>query len=113
MRREMVLGAAVAAGFPMEVAVLNVHPQGQAHVGFGGELFADGLLGGRPTELENGRVAALQHVSGHSDFHRAAIAGIGNEIPNRWGTWLKGSQTREIKRRDEPVGVDPNPETLD
>src|SRR5258706_7632073 len=108
----MVFCATVAFGFRMEIAVFDVDAHGQAHVGLSGEVPGAVLHTDRAAEMKQGRVALFKHLSAQLDFHRAAIARISHKVPNGGRTRLKSSEAREIKRRDETIGVDPNANAL-
>jgi len=61
MGAEMMLGPVVMFRFPVEISVLNIESQGEAHVGFSRELFAASFSGTRPLELKDGGVASFKH----------------------------------------------------
>ena len=46
------------------------------------------------------------------DFHRAAVAGVGDKSPAGGRAGLKGSEILKIERRNKAVGIDPDPDAL-
>ena len=78
----MIIRAAIAFGFGMKIPIFDVHAHGQSHVGVGGQLFAmRGFFGGS-AEMKNRRVFAGDHFGAQFDLHRAAVAGVRDEIPD-------------------------------
>src|SRR5438445_7464365 len=63
VRSEMVLRAAVAPGFRMEISVFYVKADYQSHFGVGGKLFARSSGRGRSAEMKHRRIAPFQHIS--------------------------------------------------
>ena len=63
--------------------------------------------------MEDSGVFARDHFGGQPDFHRAAVAGVGDKIPDGGRTGIEGREIFEIERREKPVGVDPHAEALD
>ena len=108
----MKIRAAVAFGLAVKIPVFDVHAHGQAHVGVGGQLFAARAFVRRAAELENGRVFALHHFGAQFDFHRAAVAGVGDKIPDGGRTGVERREIFEIERRKKAVGVHPDAEAL-
>ncbi len=111
--REMMFCASVAFGFPMEVPVLDVKARRQADVGVGGQLFAGRAPGAGAAEMKQRRVFPLDHFGAQFDFHRAAVAGAGDKIPDGRRANFKRREVFEIQRREETVGIDPDAEALD
>ena len=78
----MKISAAVALGFPMEISIFDVEAHRQAHFGVGGKLLSVRVFFCRSAELEDDRVFAFDHFGAQFDFHRAAVAGAGDKIPD-------------------------------
>ena len=109
----MKIRAAVAFGFPMKIPVLDVKAHRQAHVGVGGQLFAGRAFVRRTAELKDRRIFPFDHFGAQFDFHRAAVAGAGDELPDRRRTGAEGGEAFEIQRREKTVGIDPGAEAFD
>jgi len=86
---EMEIGAAVAFGLAVKAAVLDIHADGEADIGLGGQLFAVGLRFAGAMEMEDGGVAAGEHVGGQFDLHGAA--GRRAARPRRRRGWGDGA----------------------
>ena len=109
----MKIRAAVALGFPMEIPVLDVEAHRQAHVGVGGQLLAGRAPGRGAAEMKHRRVFSLDHFGAQFDFHRAAVAGAGDKIPDGRRPDFKRGEAFEIQRREKAVGIDPDAEAFD
>ncbi len=109
----MKIRAAGALGFPVEIPVLNVKAHCQAHVGASGQLLAGRALVRRAAELKDRRVFSLDHFGAQFDFHRAAVAGAGDKIPDGRRPDFKRGEAFEIQRREEAVSVHPDAEAFD
>ena len=109
----MIIRAAVVFGFPMEIPVFDVEPHRQAHVGFGGQLFAAGMFVRRSAEMKNRRVFAFNHFRAQFDFNRPPVAGIGDKLPGRRRAGVERSEVFRIERRKKAVGVDPDADAFD
>jgi len=97
----------------MEIPVLDVKAHRQAHVGVGGQLFASRAPGAGAAEMKQRRVLALDHFGAQFNFHRAAVAGAGDKIPDGGRADFKRREAFEIQRREKAVGVHPSAEALD
>ena len=108
----MSLRTLIASRFPVKIPVFDIHAHREAHVGIGRQLFAGGPGGRRPAELKNGCVAPGNHVRAHFNLDRAAVAGVGDELPHRWRSGGDRSEVVEVEGRNEAVGIDPDPDAL-
>src|SRR5256885_1077096 len=132
----MVIGPPIAPGFRMKIAVFDINARGETHLSLGCNLvdlssagspspLSKGrelrrgvcllasdrslkMIPGRPAKLQNRRIAALHHLNAQPNFHRPAITSTSHKIPNRRRSRSEIGEAREIKRRDETIGVDPN-----
>jgi hypothetical protein len=63
--------------------------------------------------MKNRRVFAFDHFGAQFDFHRAAVAGIGDKMPDGGRAGFKRREIFEIQRREKAVGVDPDADAFD
>ncbi len=108
---EMNLGAAVAVGFGVKIAVFYVRPHGEAHVKLRRQIGRP--CAGHPGEGEQGGVPILQHVGRELDFHGPAVAGVCHKTPHRRPANLEGGQVLQIEGGNEAIGGNPDAKALD
>ena len=126
VRAEMVLGCAVAFGFPVKVPVLDVHAHCQADLAGRDGLRAvpDSILpagrGARQaadrvppaTEPQHCRVLTRQHLGSHLHLNHAPVARVGGKFPTRRRSRFQGLQVVRVQCRNESVGLGPDADAL-
>src|SRR6266704_3996079 len=108
MSGEMMVGAAVAMRFGMEIAILDINSDCHADIGISGKLLARSCGGRGASKTECGGVLTFDHRRGHLNFDGAAIAGISHKIPDSRRAWNRRTQRREIERGNKTTSVDPD-----
>ena len=82
----------------MKIPVFDVKPHGQSHISAWRKLFAVRPAGGRPAEMKNRCVFSLEHFGAQFDFNGAAIACIGDELPDRRRAGIERHKILRVER---------------
>ena len=69
-------------------------------------------MGRGAIEAKQGCVSTFEHAGRRVDFNRAAVPGIGNEVPDSRRSGFKRHKVSEVQWGDKSVGIDPNTQAL-
>jgi len=96
----------------MEIPILDIHAYRQADVRLGGKIFSERDRALRTVKAQDRGVLTGNHFGGHFDFHGAAIARTGEEVPARRWPGVESGQVPGIEWGDKPIGHNPKPRAL-